>query len=159
MNIFFLGFVLGIIIAAAIFIFIMVKYMIVYYRIPGTFEEVNNKVKETIPKFKGWSFPIPSWQFYKSQISKGFTYDNIKNMEIHFVCKPAHANVMLRKRPEFGGIMPCAWAVYEKTDGKVYIAKMNIGLMSMIFPGIVKKIMKDVAGTEAKMLKEIKENQ
>ena len=105
---------------------------------------------------KGGGFPIGAWEFYKSQISKGFKYENIKNMKIHFVCKPAHANSMLRRYPYFGGIMPCSWAVYETKEGKVYIAKMNIALMSKIYPGFIGTIMKDVAETEKAMLARIK---
>ena len=53
--------------------------------------------------------------------------------------------------------MPCSWAVYETTDGKVYISKMNIALMSMVYPGFIGKIMKDVAQTEKAMLSKIKD--
>ena len=149
----FAGIIIGLFTAA----FIMVKYMIVTIYIPGmSFEEVNDRLKEVVPQFKGWALPIASWEFYKSQISKGFKYDNIKNMIIHFVCKAAHANSMLRKYPYFGGIMPCSWAVYETMDGKVYISKMNIALMSFVYPGFIGKIMKDVAQTEKAMLSRIK---
>ena len=148
------GVIIGLFAAA----FIMVKYMIVTIYMPGMrFKEVDSKLREIVPQFKGWSFPIPPWEFYKSQIFKGFKYDNIKNMNIHFVCKPAHANSMLRKYPHSGGIMPCSWAVYETTDGKVYISKMNIALMSMVYPGFIGKIMKDVAQTEKAMLSRIKD--
>lgn len=154
---FLIGFLAGIIVVTVVFIFMMRRYMLVYYKIPGgDFNAVNEAVKKTIPQFKGWSFPIPSWKFYQSQISKGFKYDNIKNMEIHFVCKPAHANKMLRIRPEFGGMMPCSWAVFETTNGDVYIAKMNIKLMSKMFSGTIKEIMVDVAKTEEKMFDKIK---
>jgi len=151
--------ILGLILGMLAVAFIMVKYMIVTIYIPGkNFREVDAKIQEVIPQFEGWGFPINAWEFYKSQISKGFKYENIKNMKIHFVCKPAHANSMLRRYPYFGGIMPCSWAVYETKDGKVYIAKMNIGLMSMIYPGFIGKIMKDVAKTEKEMLARIIEN-
>jgi len=150
------GFFIGIVVTGVLFVFLMRNYMIVYYKIPGNFEEVNEKVKKTIPEFNGWSFPIQPWEFYKSQISKGFKYKNIKNMVIHFVCKSAHANVILNKRPEFGGIMPCSWAVYEMTNGDVYIAKMNINMLSKMFTGTIRNIMQDVAETEKKMLEKIR---
>ncbi len=153
---FLIGFVAGVVIVSIVFIFMMRNYMLVYYKMPGDFNSVNEAIKKTIPQFKGWSFPIPSWKFYQSQISKGFKYENIKNMEIHFVCKPAHANTILRMRPEFGGMMPCSWAIYETINGEVYIAKMNIKLMSKMFSGKIREVMGDVAQTEEKMLDKIR---
>ena len=106
---------LGIVIAAiagfisgsVVLMFIMKKYMIAHYRIDANFHKVEQAIKEVVPQFEGWSFPIPDWQFYKSQLSKNLAYDNITNMVMHFVCKPTHANKMLRVAPVFGGIMPC----------------------------------------------------
>jgi len=148
-----IGVVIGLVLAA----YGMTKYMIVSIKIEGkTFDELNEAIKKTIPSFEGWSFPIETWKFYESQLSKGLTYDNIKNMVIHFVCKPALANQMLRRFPYFGGIMPCSWAVYETVDGELYIAKMNIKLMSYIFQGFIGKLMKEVAKTEEEMLEKIK---
>ena len=153
-----LSFIIGVIIGLFIAAYCMTKFMLVRIKIEGkNFEEVNEAIMKTIPSFEGWGFPIESWKFYESQIKKGFTYDNIKNMIIHFVCKPSHANKILRKYPFFGGIMPCSWAVYETVDGDVYIAKMNIKLMSYLYTGLIKEIMKDVAKTEEEMIRKIRE--
>jgi len=150
--------VAGFICGVFVFIFIMGKYMIAHYKINGSFDEVEKAIKEVIPQFQGWGFPIPDWQFYKSQLSKNFTYDNITNMVMHFVCKPAHANKILGVDPNFGGIMPCTWAVYETKNGEVYIAKMNIGLMNKMYFGLINEIMTDVAKTEEAMLALIRES-
>lgn len=158
-------FILGIAVAAVagfvcgvfVFMFIMKKYMIAHYRIDGSFQEVEQAIKEAVPQFKGWSFPIPDWQFYKAQLSKNFTYDNITNMVMHFVCKSAHANKILKVEPNMGGIMPCTWAVYETKNSEVYIAKMNIGLMSKMYSGLIREIMTDVAKTEAAILSKVNE--
>jgi len=147
----------GIICWMLAFTYVMKKYMIAHYRITGGFDDVEQAVRQVVPSFEGWGFPIPDWQFYKSQLSKRLTYDNITNMVMHFVCKPSHANKILKVDPNFGGIMPCTWAVYETSDGEVYIAKMNIGLMSKMYSGLIREIMKDVAKTEAAMLSRIKE--
>ncbi len=153
----FLGIVLGVVLSGIIFVYLLKKYMMVSFEIEGSFEEVEETVKQVIPRFKGWGFPIPDWQFYKSQLSKGLSYDNIKNMVMHFVCKPVHANRVLKIDPKMAGIMPCTWAVYEDNDGKVYIAKMNIALMSKMYLGVIGEVMRDVAETEEKMLAMIKE--
>jgi len=158
-------FTLGIVIAAItgficgglLFMCIMRKCMIAHYKIDGNFQEVEQAIKEVVPQFEGWSFPIPDWQFYKAQLSKNFTYDNITNMVMHFVCKSAHANKILKAEPNMSGIMPCTWAVYETKNSEVYIAKMNIGLMSKMYFGLIREIMTDVAKTEAAMLSKINE--
>lgn len=151
-----LGLILGIILSGLAFVYILKKYMMVSVKIEGSFDEVEQAVKSVVPQFKGWGFPIPDWQFYKSQLSKGLSYDNIKSMVMHFVCNPMHANKVLKVDPKLAGIMPCTWAVYEDKNGGVFIAKMNIALMSRMYFGVIGKVMKDVADIEKKMLAEVK---
>jgi len=154
----FLCLVAGLILGGVVFVYLMRRFMMVAYKIEGTFDEVNEAIKKVVPQFEGWSFPIPEWQFYKSQLSRNLTYDNIKDMIMYFVCKPSHANRVLRVNPTLGAIMPCTWAVYETTDGGVYIAKMNISLMSKMYFGTIGEVMREVAATEKEMLKKIKES-
>ena len=52
--------------------------------------------------------------------------------------------------------MPCPWAVYETKNGEVYIAKMNIALMSKMYFGVIGKVMKEVAETEKEMFSKIR---
>ncbi|NIA09376.1 MAG: DUF302 domain-containing protein [Nitrospiraceae bacterium] len=151
------GLIIGLIIGGITFVYLMQRFMIVAYKMEGTFDEVNEAIKNVIPQ-SGWSFPIKEWQFYKSQLSKNLTYDNIRDMIMYFVCKPSNANEVLRVDPVLGAIMPCTWAVYETTGGEVYIAKMNIALMSKMYFGTVGEVMREVAAAEKEMLKKIKEN-
>jgi len=149
------GFISGAILTGFLFAYIMKRYMIVAYRVNKSFKETEKRIKNVIPEFKGWGFPIPDWEFYKSQLSKNLKYDNIKNAIVHFVCKPVHANSVVKKDPKMAGIMPCSWSVYETNKGEVYIAKMNIALMSKMYSGLIGEVMKDVASTEKKMLDKI----
>ena len=55
----------------------MKKYMIAHYRITGSFQDVEQAIRQVVPEFKGWALPIPDWEFYKSQLSKGFSYYNM----------------------------------------------------------------------------------
>ena len=134
----------------------MQKKMMVEHKLDGSFNDVKKALEEIVPQFKGWSFPLPHWDFYKSQLSKNLTYDNINNMVMCFVCNPKHANTILRVVPKMGAMMPCTWALYETKKGEVYIAKMNIALMSNMFFGVTRKIMKKVAMTEKEILKQLK---
>ena len=74
---------------------------------------------------------------------------------IHFVCNANHACAMLGTSPVFSGMMPCSWAIYEEADGTVYIAKMNVGLMSKMYFGKVGAIMKEVVKAEETMMQKL----
>ncbi len=151
------GIVLGIVAAGAAFVWLMQNFMVVSFKLNGTFEAAQSVIKKTIPQFDGWGFPVPEWDFYKAQISKGLQYQNIKNMVMYFVCKPPHANKVIGANPVMGAIMPCTWAVYETDKGDVFIAKMNIALMSKMYFGVIGSVMRDVAASEKLMLLKIRE--
>jgi len=40
-------------------------------------------------------------------------------------------------------MMPMGVSIYQTNDGQVKIAAMNIGFMSMMFGGIVKKVLQE----------------
>ncbi len=145
------------ILVAWIFVLVMKSKMVIAIKSKYNFEETCKKLEEVVPKGEGWGFPIPAWEFYKSQLKKNLTYDNIKNCKIYFVCKSVYANKVVRDDPKWSGIMPCSWAVYEMTNGDTYIAKMNISLMSMMFSGILGSVMKKVSNEEEEFIKAVKE--
>lgn len=147
-----IGIILGVVICAVA----MNRFMIVRYKMGGTFAEVNQAIKDVVPTFEGWGFPFDQWEFFKSQKSKGLYFKNITNDIMHFVCKPTHANKIIDIYPHMGGIMPCTWSVYEDKHGNVFLAKMNIALMRYMFPGQIGKIMSDVAQTEKNMIAQIR---
>ncbi len=153
----FLGLISGFIVGIAVFFYVMKNYMISNHKVNGSFEQIQKVIQEIIPQKKGWGFPLPEWDIFKSQIANNLTYKNIKNMVIYFVCNPSIANKVLSVDPNMGGIMPCSWAVYETVSGDVFIAKMNIPLMSKMFFGVVGKAMSEVAQIEKVMMNDIKE--
>jgi hypothetical protein len=52
--------------------------------------------------------------------------------------------------------MPCTIAVYESDDGKIYISKMNTGLMGKVFGGTIARVMGGcVSRDEAKILAKV----
>ncbi len=145
------------ILVAWIFVAIMKAKMVVAIKSKYNFEDTCKKLEEVVPKGEGWGFPIPAWEFYQSQLKKNLTYDNIKNCKIYFVCKSVYANKVVRDDPKWAGIMPCSWAIYEMSNGDTYVAKMNISLMSMMFSGVLGKVMKNVAKEEEAFIEAIRE--
>ena len=62
-------------------------------------------------------------------------------------------NVLKNEEDMFiSAIMPCRMAVYEYDNGKTFISRMNIGLVSRFFSPNVRSVMKGVADDDEKIL-------
>jgi uncharacterized protein (DUF302 family) len=86
----------------------------------------------------------------KNLVPEGFI-----NLKVFFVCSAGHASLMLSETPSFVGMMPCSWAVYEMADGSVWLAKMNVGLMSKMFSGVAGTMMRKVGQADDRFLAEV----
>lgn len=63
------------------------------------------------------------------------------------MCHPKHSSKILEKDDEriVSSMMPCRVSVYEKSDGKTYISRMNPSLMATTFGGLIEQVMTDSA--------------
>ncbi len=57
------------------------------------------------------------------------------------LCKPEYAKSVLTSDRYVACLMPCTFGVYEADDGKVYVTKMNTGLMGRLFGGNIARVM------------------
>jgi hypothetical protein len=48
-------------------------------------------------------------------------------------------------RKKIGNMMPKSFAVYEKSDGQVFVSTMNGGIMGKLFGGETEKIIEEVS--------------
>ncbi len=48
--------------------------------------------------------------------------------------------------------MPLAWGVYEGEDSKIYISRLNVGLMGKMFGGNIAKVMGGAVASEEKTI-------
>jgi uncharacterized protein (DUF302 family) len=67
----------------------------------------------------------------------------VRPVHVVELCHPSHAGKILKEdaaRP-VSVFMPCSIAVYEKTDGKVYVASTNAALLGRVFGGVVAEVM------------------
>ncbi len=57
----------------------------------------------------------------------------VRPVQVIEICKPAYSGLMLEKSDEriVSIMMPCRISVYEKEDGKTYVALMNTSAMSV----------------------------
>ena len=72
-------------------------------------------------------------------------HSEVKVLPLHLIdlCHPSHAGQMMsvdsaRKVSVF---MPCTISVYQKTDGKTYVASTNAALFGELFGGVVADVM------------------
>jgi len=136
-------------------VWLMRSSMIVPQRSASSFEETCAAVERVVPAGGGWSFPMPSFDMWQKLADKDEAPDGIRRIRTYFVCKPSIANRVLSDTPKIAAIMPCSWAVYELEDHSVWLAKMNISMMSKMFSGAVAKGMGEVAAADERFMPEI----
>lgn len=151
------GIVLGMVILVILVSQAMQRYMIVEYRSNRTFEDTCKAVAETIEQFKdeGWGLPLDEWDAFSVFQLKRRVPGNFRKLHIFFVCNADIASRILSHNRKIVGIMPCSWAIYELEDGTVWLAKMNVGLMSRLFSGVIGSGMKQVSKADEKMLDKV----
>ena len=64
-------------------------------------------------------------------------------VKVFALCNPEHSSRILLKDEErfVSSLMPCRVSVYEKSNGKTYISRMNTGLFAKSIGGIVEEVM------------------
>ena len=87
-------------------------------------------------------------------------FEDAPRVKVMELCHATHTHDILSKEDDMfiSAIMPCRMAVYEKSNGDVFISKMNIGLMSKFFGENVEKVMEQVAVEDENILANIIEN-
>jgi uncharacterized protein (DUF302 family) len=104
------------------------------------------KFGETVEKLvaeagrREWQVPAVH-DLQQSLAKSGKTVNPVKVIEI---CKPAYSGSMLELNDErvISVMMPCRISVYEKEDGKTYIAMINVANLSSGLPEKIAGIMK-----------------
>lgn len=149
------GALAGAFLTAAIILFTMRGFMIKKIKMNAPFEEVCSRLETAVGKVPGWGQPLPGWDFHGA-VSKTRQFRTLARKKIYFVCKAEYASRIVEKFHHMGAMMPCTWSVYENDKGEVFIAKMNIGLMSKVFFGnIIGRTMGRVAREERQILEEL----
>lgn len=82
-------------------------------------------------------------------------YDLKKTLEKHnqtvlpvhvfSLCHPKHSGKLLALDNEriASSAMPCRISVYEKTDGKTYLSRMNTSMVSQSLSGVMREVMSE----------------
>lgn len=70
------------------------------------------------------------------------------------LCHPKHSSKILQKDDEriVSAVMPCRVSIYEKSNGKTYISRMNSGILAKSFGGTVETVMGEASKEVEEML-------
>ena len=116
------------------------------------FDETVDKLKAAIEQ-KTWKVTaIHDLQ----QTMKTYGKD-VMPVKVFAVCHPKHSGKILEKDDEriVSCMMPCRISVYQKSDGKTYISRMDPAPMAKAFGGIVEQVMTESANEIELIINEI----
>jgi uncharacterized protein (DUF302 family) len=147
------GLFIGIILMAIIVWTVMPALMLTIHKSTLNFEQTVSAIQESATQ-QNWQVP-KVYDIQKSLKSAG--HEDMTKVTILSLCQPDHAYKILNDdaNKKVTAIMPCRLGVYETQDGQVYIAGMNIGLMSKMFGGTIAKVMAEVTKEEHHILQNI----
>jgi len=149
-----LGLLTGAVLMAVLTVVVMRRAMIQVTASPLGFEETLAALDRGVERAEGWSSPGKrdlNGMMRKHGIEFG------PRVTLVEVCKARYAREVLTDDRRMATLMPCALAVYEDDGGKVWISKMNTGLMGRVFGGTVGRVMGSfVSKEEESILSEIR---
>jgi uncharacterized protein (DUF302 family) len=133
-----IGILIGILGTVAVTVKIMPAMMLSEMQSPLGYEETIAYIENNVTN-AGWKVSAVM-RLDKTLAKEGKTVRPVASMKI---CQPDHAEkVLLDDDARFLSVMmPCTIAVYEKTDGRTYIATMNAALMGRMFGGTAAEVM------------------
>ncbi|MCX6281527.1 MAG: DUF302 domain-containing protein [Bacteroidetes bacterium] len=104
------------------------------FNVPVTVEKLIE-----VAKLKGWQNPA----VHNLQQSLAKSGKDVLPVEVVEICKPDYSGSMLEKNDEriVSVLMPCRISVYEKNDGKTYVALLD---MSQLTDGMTQTATKAV---------------
>jgi uncharacterized protein (DUF302 family) len=102
------------------------------------FDETVETIQEEAAA-QGWAVPNVL-RLDRSVAGDGYDVARVAVIEL---CNPAHAGPILEtdEGRVVTSMMPCRVAVYETSDGEVVVNRMNTGLVSQMFGGLVAETM------------------
>ena len=112
-----------------------------------SFDETVETIKSTAAE-KGWKVPTVH---YIDKSVKNAGYDVLPVAVIE-LCHPEHAGRVIENDDGrvVTSMMPCRVSVYQREDGKVVVSRMNTGMVSKMFGGMVSEVMAEATqDTEA----------
>jgi uncharacterized protein (DUF302 family) len=143
------SFILGIIVTVLIVFFSSPSLMITEDKSMYSFEETVQKILASA-EANGWKVPAMH-EIDKSVKKAGFNALPVTVIEL---CHQKLAGEILQDDAAkvVTSMMPCRLSIYQTKDGTVTVSRMNTGLVSKMFGGIVTKVMADATKQSEKIV-------
>ena len=149
--IFLFGLIVGLLVVAG-FVWMKAPGMMIHEKpSPVGLDETVERITRTA-KADGWA--VQSIIELEKSIKKNGGGD-VKPIRLVNLCQAQHAFKLMSQddiRP-LSVFLPCTISVYEKTDGKTYVASMNAELFGKLMGGLVAEVMgEEVAESQEKFV-------
>ena len=119
--------------------------------------DFDNTVEKIVAEAERREWKVPFVHDMQQSLSKsGKTVNPVKVIEI---CKPEYSGQMLELNDEriISVLMPCRISVYEKEDGKTYIALINSGNMASGMADNIAGVLKSSSAESMEIIKTVTE--
>jgi uncharacterized protein (DUF302 family) len=138
------GFLAGILFAGIAVSISSGEMMVKELRSPFDFDKTVSVMVDRINSKNGWHVTGVIDQNKEVIENGGFPIGNFKIIKY---CSGSYSARMLSvdDRKKIGNMMPKSFAVYEKSDGLVYISTMNGAIMGKLFGGEIEEIIEEVS--------------
>ena len=138
------GFIAGIIFSGVVINISSGEMMVKEMRSPYDFEKTVSVMTDRINGKEGWHVTGVIDQNQEAIMNGGYSIGNYKIIKY---CSGKYSADMLSAddRKKIGNMMPKTFAVYEKSDGQVYVSTMNGAVMGKIFGGEIERIIEEVS--------------
>lgn len=106
---------------------------------PYDFETTTDRFEAAVAETEGWKI-LGDYDLQAKMDKHGYRVDQAAVYEI---CAPEYASNILSRDDEriVTPMMPCRVSVYEKSDGRTYVGRMNADLLSRLFGGVIQRTM------------------
>jgi len=138
------GVIIGVIFSGIVISISSGEMMVKEFKSPYDFEKTVKVMSNQINSKSGWK--VTDIIDQNEEVVEGGG-DSIGNYKIIKYCNGVYSSSVLIKDDlkKMGNMMPKTFAVYEKTNGQVYISTMNGAVMGKIFGGEFEKIIEEVS--------------
>jgi len=116
--------------------------MIIEDESPLGYEETIQAIQSSAAE-NGWKVPA----VHEIDLSVAKAGYDVLPVSVIELCHPDHAARILKEDNArvVASMMPCRVSVYETSDGRVIVSRMNTKLVSQVFGGLVQEVMADAS--------------
>ena len=127
---------------------------VVYLRHSMVLEyECKGNVEASVAKIKENASRMPAWTVQQSGCAVPIAPDGSK-MDALRICNANYAKMLVSDPADrkVSAVIPCAVSIYEKPDGKTYLARLNMPLLARLLGGMPAQLFPDTIAPEQRYM-------